>query len=252
MEELSYAELQAITKYCLSYESQWNSDESAALANWISSNPIPSALREVAIAELLKTDLELGIRGGTSCRSKPVSSLAIERSEQLATDFGVLLPGTITRDLLRREFRLRQEFGDRPRLPRFLSECDGLVSADELYKVIHRVMPVVVSVFRRQSDRSLTTPLDTKLQIGRQKQAEAPPFHRKGERLVVAWESEVTISRNCFSLARYSITETMISNHGVAGGINVNRDYVIPCDETRILRDIELVEFGAFTIRLTH
>jgi hypothetical protein len=204
------------------------------------------AMRRRLLRELILIDLEYRWRRDAANsdtesheaadRVPPAPAAALSRfpARPLLEDYFQQYPelnsdGCQPLPLIKTEYRVRQQWGDRPRYPDYRNRFPHLDDNLEaiLRKTALKLSPTMVRVYHEQElvfSREYASPLE----IGRQRAGEPPPYgmvsSEGADRIIIAPAHDQTISRNQLYVEIVARNEFWVENRSAKSNIFIESD----------------------------
>jgi hypothetical protein len=258
---------------CDRFEACWKSGCPPRLEDYLAAwqDPVHDAVRRRLLRELVVIDMEYRWRkalAATTADPERANANARSPSERFyVLPYGPVLEDYLSRfpellcgeqdqlDLVVAEYRVRQEWGDRPPYGAYRQRFPQVGSSLEptLRGVALQLTSAVLRVYEREI-LVFATNFTSPVELGRQKTGETPPVSRVAaehiERIVLAPVHDPTISRSQLYLDVVAKNVFLVENRSRKSSVFVEGKDRLPAGETRCLSLPFGVSVGRITVQM--
>ena len=206
-------------------------------------------MRSRLLLELIALDIEFNLRRGTETPRSPIL-------EDYLQCFDGQIQSSEIVELILKEYRYRQQWGDQPSLTEFLKRFPDRAGEIEasMREYAAQVTPTVVGIYNDSILQYETRLTSRPLLIGRQRRADPPPFSvspgADRDRLIIAPRGHQIISRSQLDVSIVCRNGILVRNNGPRPvRIELHRD-LMPSTEALVQRPTVL-RIEGLAIRLS-
>lgn len=283
---LSPTHQKAVDAECDQFEERWNSDVEPKIEDHLVAwqDAQYTFLRRTLLQELVQVDLEYRWRGSSEASSgdghdenvhssptrdaigdaRSSSDVRLLPSRPLVEDYlrefpdlgDQAVPPTQQLRLIATEYRVRQQWGDRPRYLDMRRRFPGLDRSLErvLRGIALKLTPVIVR-FDHEEVVVFSRRFSAPVELGRQREGDPPPYGRvtneSTDRIVVAPASDLLVSRTHLFLDIAAKDEFLVENRSQKLDLLLDGGETLPPGESRYLSVPLGITLGKVTVCVT-